>query len=191
MKISRYTLPALLVGVIIGRLLSAPEPEESEPIAKAVTAEAPLVVQAVPVPVVAECKPQTVEDIIEEVAEAYSISPEFITAVIEAESTFDADAVSECGAVGLMQVVPKWHGERMERLGVTDLTDPYQNILCGTDALAELFDKYGEAYTVLMAYNEGEYGTALERAEAGDFSQYATGIIERTVELERLHGKVE
>lgn len=102
-----------------------------------------------------------IEDIIaytDEIGERYNICPELIQAVIERESHYNPDATNgDC--VGLMQVSEKWHTDRMERLGVTDLYDPYSNILVGTDYLAELWREtsskgYGDdLYYVLMRYN--------------------------------------
>lgn len=129
------------------------------------------------------------QEVIIEVADMYSICPELIMAMVEAESSGRADVTSNAGCIGLMQVNPKWHEERMERLGVTDLYEPYQNILVGCDYVAELFGKYGEVNAVLMAYNEGEYGGAIERAYEGEWSKYATKIATRSEQLERWHGK--
>lgn len=126
-----------------------------------------------------------------EVAEMYSISPELIIAMIETESGGRPKVKSNVGAIGLMQVIPKWNKDRMKRLGVTDLTDPYQNILCGTDLVYELFEKYTDVPTVLMCYNEGEYGTAIERSEKGKFSKYAKKIMNRLEELTELHESEE
>ena len=58
-------------------------------------------------------------------------------AIVEAESSGKADARNG-GCIGLMQVYEKYHKDRMKRLGVTDLYDPYSNILVGTDILMEL-----------------------------------------------------
>ena len=124
------------------------------------------------------------QEVIIEVAEMYAICPELIMAMVEAESSGNADAHNEkYGCMGLMQVNPKWHETRMEKLGVTDLYDPEQNILVGCDYVAELFEKYGEIN------NEGEYGGAIERAYAGEWSRYAKKIAKRSEELERWHGK--
>lgn len=71
-------------------------------------------------------------------------------AVIERESSGRPTVVSDMGCVGLMQVNPRFHSERMKRLGVTDLTDIDGNIHVGTDYLMELFEKHGEVYLVLM-----------------------------------------
>lgn len=134
--------------------------------------------------------PEEYHEVIIEVAEEYCICPELVMAMIEAESSGNPDAYNKkYGCTGLMQINPKWHKERMERLGVTDLYNPYENVLTGCDYLAELFGKYQDIYAVLMAYNEGEYGGAVERAYDGDWSNYAKKIVARSEELERLHGK--
>lgn len=88
--------------------------------------------------------------IFDEIGDQYGICPELIQAIVEKESNYNANAVSSHGAIGLMQIIPRWNQYRMDRLGVTDLTDPYQNILCGTDLIAELADKYEDLYLVLM-----------------------------------------
>ena len=124
-----------------------------------------------------------------EIGEKYGICPELIQAIVEKESNYNENAVSSHGAIGLMQVIPRWNQDRMDRLGVTDLTDPYQNILCGTDLISELADKYEDLYLVLMCYNQGEYGGAIEQWENGQYSDYAVSIVERAAELEETHRK--
>lgn len=56
---------------------------------------------------------------------------------------------------GYMQVQPRWHSDRMERLGVTDLMDPLSNFRVGCDFLAELLDRYPLA-NALAYYNSGD-----------------------------------
>lgn len=123
----------------------------------------------------------------EEIGEMYGICPEFLQAVIEHESGGNPRAYSGI-CYGLMQIYPKYHKDRMSRLGVTDLNDPYSNILVGTDYLAELFKEYGDPYLVLMVYNMGD-SKALSLYEKGKYSEYAVSICERSAELEKLHGK--
>lgn len=127
------------------------------------------------------------QEYIYEISEEYCVCPELIMAIVERESSGRADAENG-GCKGLMQVSEKWHKDRMERLGVESLYDPYGNILVGTDYLMELAERYGDIYTVLMVYN----GTsnAVTKAEAGEYSSYAIGIVERSEQLERLHEKV-
>lgn len=123
---------------------------------------------------------------IEEIADRYSICPELIEAIIEKESSWNPDAVNGT-CTGLMQISSKWHVDRMNRLNVTDLSDPYDNILVGIDYLSELFGKYEDVGAVLMAYNGDS--RLNDYLEDGNLSDYATGILERSAELERMHGK--
>lgn len=124
----------------------------------------------------------------QEISGKYNICPELIESVVEKESNWDPDAVGTLGDTGLMQIVPKYHLERMEELGVTDLTDPRSNILVGTDFMAELFAKYDDPAMVLMSYNMGERKAA-ELYDKGIVSNYAAEILERSEEMERLNGK--
>lgn len=117
--------------------------------------------------------------------EEYGICPELLMAIIEQESS--GQAYAENGSCkGLMQVSEKWHKDRMELLGVTDIFDG--NVLVGTDYLAELFAENDDLYWVLMAYNGGiDYANRMYEAEK--YSRYAVSIANRSAELERLHGK--
>jgi soluble lytic murein transglycosylase-like protein len=109
-----------------------------------------------------------------------------VIAIIEHESSGQAN-VSNGNCKGLMQIYEKYHMDRMKKLGVTDLYDPYSNMLVGCDYLAELFRKYEDMGTVLMIYNGTQ--NAVSRGDAADYTTYALGIMERTYELEEIHGK--
>lgn len=122
---------------------------------------------------------------IEEICDIYNVSPELIEAIVEMESAGNPDVVSPHGAVGLMQIIPKYQEERMERLGVYDLYDPYSNILVGVDFIRQLFEDYGEVYDVLMFYNDGYQG--VEKSRKLEFSEYAEKITKRAEELSKLH----
>lgn len=77
-------------------------------------------------------------------ARNYGLDPALVIAVIWRESCYQVDAVGDAGqAIGLMQIQPRWHQERMDRLGVTDLGDPRSNILVGCDILSEVIGQYG------------------------------------------------
>lgn len=122
----------------------------------------------------------------EEISEMYNVCPELIFAMIEHESSGNPKAENS-GCYGLMQISERWHKDRMKRLGVTDLFDPYGNILVGVDYIAELADTYGDLEMVLMVYNGSS--DAQERWENNTPTEYAKSIMSRSVELERLHGK--
>lgn len=91
--------------------------------------------------------------------EEHHIDPAIVLAMIWRESGFRADAVGDDGnAFGLMQIWPYWHSGRMERLGCTDLLDPYQNVVVGIDYLAECIERYdGDVAKALVAYNQGHF----------------------------------
>lgn len=81
-----------------------------------------------------------------------------VLAMIEVESGYHWDAVSDHGAVGYMQIVEKWHEDRMDRLNVDNVDNPYFNIMVGVDYLAELQGRFDTEAEVLTAYNYGVSG---------------------------------
>ncbi len=118
--------------------------------------------------------------------EKHNIAPAIVIAMIERESNYKADAIGDNGnSLGLMQIQPKWNQERMERLGCTDLLDPFQNVTVGIDLVAELIEKDADTYWVLMAYNGGQ-AYATRNIENGTYSDYAITVVERASELEKV-----
>ena len=93
-------------------------------------------------------------------SEGYEIDFTFVMALIQQESSFRADAISESNDYGLMQVNEKNHTLITETLGVTDFLEPYNNVRSGMFILRKLFEKYETPEKVLMAYNLGESGAA-------------------------------
>lgn len=115
--------------------------------------------------------------------EEYGICPELLMAMIEKESSGRPD-VENGGCKGLMQISDRWHRDRMERLGVTDIYDSDGNIHVGADYLAELFEKYEDVGVVLAVYH-GEKNATTKT----ELSDYADWILTRSAELERMNGK--
>ncbi len=93
-------------------------------------------------------------------SEGYEIDFTFVMALIQQESSFRADAISESSDYGLMQVNEKNHALITETLGVTDFLEPYNNVRSGMFILRKLFEKYETPEKVLMAYNLGESGAS-------------------------------
>lgn len=88
--------------------------------------------------------------------EEHHIEPSIIIAVIERESSYRESVIGDNGqAFGLMQVWPKWHRDRMDKYGVNDLLDPFQNVTVGMDYLFELLDEGKGLEWALAAYNQG------------------------------------
>ena len=126
----------------------------------------------------------------EELGPRYYMCPETIEAVVIVESSGDANAINKAGTChGAMQVNPLYHGERMKKLGVTDLHDLYGGMLVGTDFLADLCEKYdGDICAALMAYN-GSKPERIERYfETGEVTGYVEKVLKLSAELERMHG---
>lgn len=95
---------------------------------------------------------ESLDDIFAEVADEYGINLNLLKAVAKAESDFDTEAVSWCGAQGIMQLMPT----TAESLGVEDPFDARQNITGGAKMLAYLLDDYnGNVSLALAAYNAG------------------------------------
>ncbi len=111
----------------------------------------------------------------------YGVDYELVLAMIEIESAYCSDAESACGAVGYMQVIEKWHKDRMERLNVEDLSDPYSNILVGVDYMAELLEKYPEEIA-LGIYNMG-YKAVDFWNDRKIITEYAETVLSRRMEI--------
>lgn len=107
------------------------------------------------------------------------VSFPLVMAIIKNESGFDQNAVGEDGDSGLMQVVPAWHTKRMEKMGITDIMEPIQNVRVGVNYLAECLRNHpGNTTDAIMAYNMGEE-RASELIKQGVYeSDYATEIEE-------------
>lgn len=122
----------------------------------------------------------------EVIGRIYNVSPEIMEAMIEKESRGNASAVNSSGCKGLCQVSERWHKKRMNKLGVTDLLDPYSNILVATDYLAELCEDTGDMYTALAYYGGwvNSNGTLKRNADS-----YISSLMKRAEDLEKKHGK--
>lgn len=95
---------------------------------------------------------ESLDDIFNEVSNEYGVNVILLKAVAKAESDFDTEAVSYCGAQGIMQLMPT----TAESLGVEDPFDARQNITGGAKMLAYLLDDYnGNVTLALAAYNAG------------------------------------
>lgn len=81
----------------------------------------------------------------------FNISPELVLGVISVESRFDHFAVSNVGAIGLMQVMPFWKQE----LGRSEdnLLEIETNIRYGCAILRHYIDRYKTLSSALGAYN--------------------------------------
>jgi soluble lytic murein transglycosylase-like protein len=92
------------------------------------------------------------DSLIEEHANRHSLSPDFVRAVIQAESAFNPRARSPKGAMGLMQLMP----ETAANYGVVNAYDPAENIRAGVAYLKSLLIRFDHDESLaLAAYNAG------------------------------------
>jgi len=97
--------------------------------------------------------PDAYDRLITSAASAHKVDRALVKAVMHVESAFNRFAVSEKGALGLMQLMP----DTAERYGVTDVFDPRQNVDGGVRYLKDLQRMFGnDTRLVLAAYNAGE-----------------------------------
>lgn len=84
---------------------------------------------------------------------------ELVTSVAQAESGFNARAVSHCGAKGLMQLMDRTGQELYARILSTKDYNPYNpdlNRMLGSGYLRDLLNKYSDNVRLaLAAYNWG------------------------------------
>ena len=117
------------------------------------------------------------KDVINECAEKYNVDQELIRAMIQVESGWTTDAVSNKGAQGLMQLMPR----TAAMLGVEDPFDPVQNIEGGTRYISDLTDKYkGDVEKALAAYNAGP-----ARVDSGNIPEVSRRYVRNIMSIYR------
>jgi soluble lytic murein transglycosylase len=137
--------------------------------------------------------PLEYEAIIRGHARNYDLPPELLAAVIYQESKFRADARSESGAIGLMQLLPDTAKGIAVHTGgsafrVEDLYDPEINVRYGAWYLRHLLGKYGDERTALAAYNAGQRNVDLWLRDGGGIRFAETrSYVDRVEKLKELY----
>ena len=93
-------------------------------------------------------------------ADKFDIDPSLVASIINEESSFETNVVSNKGAVGLMQIMPRTAVFVADMLGESidtkTLVQSDTNIKLGTKYLDYLQDKFQDETVVLACYNAGE-----------------------------------
>jgi soluble lytic murein transglycosylase-like protein len=111
----------------------------------------------------------------------YSVDPLLILAVMAVESRYNPIAESVMGAKGLMQIIPKFHPDKLlDHGGEHALLDPEVNIVVGAQILREYQRRFGDVEAALQMY-------------AGAFDepsgQYSAKVLAEKARLEVLRAK--
>jgi soluble lytic murein transglycosylase len=126
-------------------------------------------------------------------ARNYDLDPDLLAAVIYQESKFRADARSDSGAIGLMQLLPNTaKGIALHTGGtafrVADLYNPELNVRYGAWYLRHLLNKYGDERTALAAYNAGQDNVdRWRRAGRGIVFPETRAYVKRVEELKKIY----
>src|SRR5262245_8310319 len=111
----------------------------------------------------------------------HSVDPLLILAVMAIESRYNPVAESNMGARGLMQVIPKYHLEKLlDHGGEPALLDPAVNIAVGAQILREYQRRFRDTETALQMYNG-----ALDDVT----TQYAGKVLAEKARLDALRAK--
>lgn len=102
--------------------------------------------------------PVKYSEYVDKYASEYNLNKFTVYAFINVESSFNEDAISPKGAIGLMQILPSTANFIADKLNVTtyDLSDPETNVAFGCYYLRYLMNKFKDSRLVICAYNAGE-----------------------------------
>ena len=109
----------------------------------------------------------------------YGVNYEMVKAVIQTESSWDHKAVSESGAIGLMQILPSTAWDEF-KTPKEDLYDPYVNVTVGIKYLAHLNNHFDDMDATLTAYSHGPTVTR----------KYSSRYIKNNFYVKRVYGNL-
>lgn len=150
--------------------------------------------------------PQGYSDFVETYASQNNIEENLLYAVIKTESSFNPEAVSYAGAMGLTQILPEtftWLQTKTgEKLSTEELFTPEVSIKYGAFFYGMLMEKYGDVETAAAAYHAGmgsvakwlgdeRYsadGKTLDRVPYADTQSYIEKITAAKIVYDRLYG---
>jgi hypothetical protein len=111
------------------------------------------------------------EPLIQRQSDNQNLDPKLVKAVIQVESGYNHKALSNKGAMGLMQLMP----DTASLFNVRNAFDPEENLRAGTRYLRQLLDRFaGRVELALAGYNAGpgaveKHGGVPPYAETRDY----------------------
>ena len=122
------------------------------------TIQASAAAASIPAPRAARCPlGPSIRPAFEAASRDAAVPTALLYAVAKVESNFHANARSQAGALGLLQLMPAT-GKSL----ALNIHEPESNVLAGARYLRQLIDRFGNTDLALAAYNAGP--TAVDRA---------------------------
>ncbi len=126
------------------------------------------------------------DTIFEKASTTYKVPINLLKAMAKTESNFNPNAISSCGAMGIMQLMPK----TAKALGVVNAFDPEQNIMGGASYISQKLKKHnGNIQLALAEYNAGsgnvsKYGGIPPFKETHKYINKVTGYMNQNLVTE-------
>ena len=169
----------LALAVLVGGTLFPPGTQEAPPAATAVASCRPAHIEPPPPPraeterrlatylarryLVALADTQRVVRAAYQAAQEVGLDPLLLLAVAAVESSFNPRAESDMGAKGLMQIIPKYHPEKLRLAGGdAALFDPEASMRLGALILEEYVRRTGSLRDGLQFYNGAYFDTSAQ-----------------------------
>jgi soluble lytic murein transglycosylase-like protein len=120
---------------------------------------------------------QPVFEAVQSVARERNLDPLLLIAVISIESRFNPFSQSPMGAQGLMQIIPRYHQEKIpQTAGERPFLDPVTNVRIGAQILQEAVHRQGGLIEGLQYY---------AGAADDDENTYANKVLAEKLRLEQ------
>lgn len=126
---------------------------------------------------------------VEAAALEFGLDPDLLMGHVMVESTWNPDAESSAGAVGLLQIIPSTGEWISQQSGlVDDRRDPYNNLRMGAWLVRYLYEKWdGDLTLALAAYFAGSGNVQKALDDTGtlkaSYANYANAVFERQDEF--------
>lgn len=125
---------------------------------------------------------EQLQDYIRKQCQEANIDMELVLAVIQVESNFDSNVVSETNDYGLMQINKVNHESLQKKLSIYDFLDPYDSVRAGIYMLSKL-DWCENDIQRLMCYNMGVSGAKRAWRKGIQETEYTKKVLEAKKEM--------
>lgn len=125
---------------------------------------------------------ENLQDYIRKECQEANIDMELVLAVIQVESNFDSNVVSETNDYGLMQINKVNHESLQKKLSIYDFLDPYDSVRAGIYMLSKL-DWCENDIQRLMCYNMGVSGAKRAWRKGIQETEYTKKVLEAKKEM--------